>query len=86
MRCQIFSFVLFSCSADHERDWPPFEVVFGLATKPLNVRNNSETTCPHGRCDSLTVTVFSVYGVYMYLVCNKFLLYYQVRIVSDHVL
>ena len=38
-------FLLFSlpCSADHERDWPPCEVVFfGLATNTLkNVRNNN---------------------------------------------
>ena len=37
-------FVLFSfpCSADHGRDWPPYEVVFfGLATNTLNVRNNN---------------------------------------------
>ena len=32
----------FSCSADHERDWPPCKVVFfGLATNALNVRNNN---------------------------------------------
>ena len=31
----------FSCSADHERDWPPCKVIFfGLATNALNVRNN----------------------------------------------
>ena len=31
----------FPCSADHERDWPPCEVVlFELATNPLDVRNN----------------------------------------------
>ena len=36
-----FSF-LFSCSADHERDWPPCKVVFfGLATNALNVINNN---------------------------------------------
>ena len=37
-----FSSLSFPCSADHERDWPPFEVVFfGLATNALNVRNNN---------------------------------------------
>ena len=36
--CTMFSF---HCSADHERDWPPCEVVFfELATNPLDVRNN----------------------------------------------
>ena len=35
-------FFFFPCSADHERDWPPCEVVFfGLATNALNVRNNN---------------------------------------------
>ena len=44
-RCQTFSFSLFPCSADHERDWPPYQVVFfGLATNALNVRNNKTTT------------------------------------------
>ena len=42
VRCQTFSFSFFPCSADHERDWPPCEVVFfGLATNALNVRNNN---------------------------------------------
>ena len=37
-----FFFLFFPCSADHERDWPPFKVVFsGLATNALNVRNNN---------------------------------------------
>ena len=32
----------FPCSADHERDWRPYKVVFfGLATNALNVRNNN---------------------------------------------
>ena len=36
------NFFFFSCSADHERDWPPCKVVFfGLATNTLNVRNNN---------------------------------------------
>ena len=36
-----FFFFFFSCSADHEWDWPPCKVVFfGLATNALNVRNN----------------------------------------------
>ena len=35
-------FFFFPCSADHERDWPPCEVVFfGLATNALNVRNKN---------------------------------------------
>ena len=35
-------FFYFPCSADHERDWPPREVVFfGLAANALNVRNNN---------------------------------------------
>ena len=46
VRCQPFYFVLFSLSADHERDWPPCKVLlkysfFGLATNTLNVRNNN---------------------------------------------
>ena len=33
---------LFTCSADHERDWPPCKVVvFRLATNTLKVRNNN---------------------------------------------
>ena len=40
--CQTFFFFFFPCSADHERDWPPYKVVFfGLATNALNVRNNN---------------------------------------------
>ena len=36
-------FFFFPCSADHERDWPPFKVgFFGLATNTLNVRNNND--------------------------------------------
>ena len=39
---RLFFFFFFPCSADHERDWPPCEVVFfGLATNALNVRNNN---------------------------------------------
>ena len=35
-------FFFFPCSADHERDWPPYQVVFfGLATNTLNVRKNN---------------------------------------------
>ena len=38
-----FFFFFFACSADHERDWPPYKVVFlGLATNALNVRNNND--------------------------------------------
>ena len=38
----VFLSFSFSCSADHERDWPPCKVVFfGLATHALNVRNNN---------------------------------------------
>ena len=34
----LFLFI-FSCSSDHERDWPPCEAVFfGLATNALNVK------------------------------------------------
>ena len=38
---------MYTCSADHERDWPPCKVVFfGLATNALNVRNNNNVfTC-----------------------------------------
>ena len=35
---RVFSF---PCSADHERDWPPCKVVFGLASNTLNVKNNN---------------------------------------------
>ena len=40
---RLFLFLVFPCSADHERDWPPCKVVFfGLATNnALNVRNNN---------------------------------------------
>ena len=39
---RLFFFFFFPCSADHERDWPPWKVVFfGLATNTLNVRNNN---------------------------------------------
>ena len=39
---RLFLLLFFSCSADHERDWPPCKVVFfGLATNALNVRNNN---------------------------------------------
>ena len=43
-RCQtFFNIIIFPCSADHERDWPPCEAVFfGLATNALNVRNNNK--------------------------------------------
>ena len=42
VRCRLFLFHFFPCSADHERDWPPCKVVFfGLATNALNVRNNN---------------------------------------------
>ena len=42
---RLFLLFSFPCSADHERDWPPCEVVFsGLATNTLNVRNNNNTT------------------------------------------
>ena len=48
VRCQTFSSSFFPCSADHERDWPPCEVVFfGLATNALNVRNNNKQQ--HGK-------------------------------------
>ena len=39
---RLFLLFSFSCSADHERDWPPCKVVFfGLATNTLKVRNNN---------------------------------------------
>ena len=34
-------FFFFPCSADHERDCPPWKVFFGLATNTLNVRSNN---------------------------------------------
>ena len=38
-------FFFFPCLTDHERDWPPCNVVFfGLATNSLNVRNNIPQT------------------------------------------
>ena len=38
-----FILFFFPCSAYHERDWPPCQVVFfGLATNALNVRNNND--------------------------------------------
>ena len=41
---RLFLLFSFPCSADHERDWPPCEVVFfGLATNTLNVRNNNNS-------------------------------------------
>ena len=42
---RLFFLFSFSCSADHERDWPSCKVVFfGLATNALNVRNNNNNT------------------------------------------
>ena len=39
---RLFILFFFPCSTDHERDWPPCEVVFfGLAVNTLNVRNNN---------------------------------------------
>ena len=39
----------FPCSADHEQDWPPCEVVFfGLTTNTLNARNNITGGCSEG--------------------------------------
>ena len=39
---RLFFLLFFSCTGDHERDWPPCKVVFfGLATNALNVRNNN---------------------------------------------
>ena len=39
--------LFFTCSADYERDWPPYKVVFfGLATNALNVRNNQNPNLP----------------------------------------
>ena len=39
---RLFLFFFLPCSVDHERDWPPCKVFFfGLATKAMNVRNNS---------------------------------------------
>ena len=39
---RLFLLISFSCSADHERDWPPCKVVsLGLATNTLNARNNN---------------------------------------------
>ena len=37
-----FRFLFFPCSADHERDWPPCNILsfFGLATNTLIVRSN----------------------------------------------
>ena len=50
-----FLLISFPCSADHERDWPPCQVVFfGLATNTLNVRNNSNNSISH-----LNVLTFS---------------------------
>ena len=38
----VFLLFSFPCSVDHERDWPPYKVVFiGLAANTLNVRNNN---------------------------------------------
>ena len=45
-RCQTVLF--FPCSAEHERDWPPCQVVFfGLANNALNVRNNNNNNFQH---------------------------------------
>ena len=45
---RLFLSFFFPCSSDHERDWPPCEIVFfGLATNSLNVRNsnNNNNNC-----------------------------------------
>ena len=59
-------FLLFSfpCSADHERDWPPCEVVFfGLATNTLNVRNNNNINNNIIRRVICTIVAVFVYHV-----------------------
>ena len=49
-----FFFFFFSCSADHERDWPPCKVVFfGWATNALNVRNNNNNNNSISRAASI---------------------------------
>ena len=46
-------FSFFTCSANHERDWPPFKVVFfRLATNALNVRNANGFPCILCLCDT----------------------------------
>ena len=42
-RCQAF-FFFFPCSADHERDWPPWKVVFSdwQPIRTQNLRNNKQ--------------------------------------------
>ena len=51
-----FYFYFFSCSADHERDWPPCKVgFFGLATNALNVRNNNNNNKDVIRASALCV-------------------------------
>ena len=46
-----FFLFLFPCSTDHERNWPPCEVVFfGLATNALNVGNNNRRMLRRSRC------------------------------------
>ena len=45
-----FLFLYFPCSADHERDWPPCEVVFfGLATNALNSHAYSKSMGQPGK-------------------------------------
>ena len=45
-----------TCSADHERDWPPCNssFLFGLVTHALNVRNNNNTSHKAEMCEPLT--------------------------------
>ena len=52
-------FFFFSCSADHERDWPPCKVVFfGLATNALNVRNNNFFPLTGGCSEARCIQIF----------------------------
>ena len=50
-RCQTFPFSFLPSSTDHDRDWPPCNIVFfGLATNALNVRNNNNNNNRRSRC------------------------------------
>ena len=60
-RCQTFFFLFSSCSADHERDWPPCKVLvfIGLATNALNVRNNNNNNnnVPYRPTNNVTMSL-----------------------------
>ena len=60
---------LFSCSADHGRDWPPCKVVFfALAITTLNVRNDNVGN-HYTECEKRQVLIFLLTTLHHLYVC-----------------